>query len=140
MAAMDDLNDLLINLPGYSKLTTSMKQAALDGALMPDSFLIWPGEEGYEPTYDVYFAAIGLVGFLQAQPFVKSSSSEGTSVSVEKPDWSSLLAYYRSMSPIIRACGNTLLQRVPIPEGPHVYKTDMSGRYDHYGDVDTDLG
>lgn len=136
---MDELNALLQGLPGYALLTPAMKQAALDGARIPDSFGIWPGQDGYETTYDVYFAALTLIGFLQAQPFIKSSSSEGTSVSVEKPDWGALAAYYRAMSPICGLQGNGVLTRVAIPEGPHVRHTDMSGRGSHYGDVDTDL-
>lgn len=136
---MDELSALLENLPGYSSITMAMKQAALDGARIPDSFGVWPGEEGYETTHDVYFAALNLIGFLQAQPFIKSSSSEGTSVSVEKPDWSALADYYRAMSPICELQGNGVLTRVAIPEGPHVRHTDMSGRGSHYGDVDTDL-
>lgn len=140
MTAMEDLEALLQNLPGYSLITVGMKQAALDGALVPDSFLIWPGEEGYENTYDVYFAALNLLGFLQAQPVIRQSSSEGTSVAVDAPNWGALASYYRSQSRIVQASGNTVLQRVAIPEGPHVRHTDMSGRGSHYGDVDTDLG
>ncbi|QBZ73060.1 hypothetical protein SEA_PHERBOT_9 [Microbacterium phage Pherbot] len=140
MAALDDLNALLQNLPGFALITDTMKQAALDGARIPDSFLLWPGEEGYENTYDVYFAALTLLGFLQAQPVIRQSSSEGTSVAVDAPNWSALINYYRSQSPICRVQGNQVLQNVPIPDGPHVRKTDMSGRGSHYGDVDTDLG
>ncbi|AVJ51146.1 hypothetical protein FDJ44_gp08 [Microbacterium phage Pikmin] len=137
---MDELNSLLSNLPNYALITEDMKQAALEGARIPDEQLRWPGEDGYEATYDVFFAAITLVGFLRAQPFVNSASSEGTSVSVEKPDWDALLAYYRSQSPIVSATGNSVLQRVTIPDVPHVRRTDMSGRWDSNGDVDTDLG
>uniref|UniRef100_A0AAU6R5X5 Tail terminator n=1 Tax=Micrococcus phage Olihed TaxID=3092209 RepID=A0AAU6R5X5_9CAUD len=137
---MDELEALLANLPGYALLTPSMKQAALDGARIPDSFLIWPGEDGYETTYDPYFAALNLLGFLMAQPVVRQSSSEGTAVAVDAPSWSALAAYFRSQSYICSANGNQVLQEVPIPGGPHVYKTDMSGRWDGNGDVDTDLG
>jgi hypothetical protein len=63
---MDELNALLANLPGYASLTETQKQNALDGARIPDSFGIWPGEAGYEVTYDVYYAALTLLGFLQA--------------------------------------------------------------------------
>ena len=136
---MDELDALLANLPGYGGVTTAMKHAALDGARIPDSAGVWPGGEGYEPTYDVYFAAIGLVGFLQAQPFVKTSSSEGTSVTVDAPNWDALLNYFRSQSPIVGLNGNQVLQRVEIPEPPHVVRVDMNRR-DQYGDIDTDLG
>lgn len=140
MTAMDDLNALLANLPNASLITTNMKQAALDGARVPDSFLVWPGEPGYENTYDFFFAAYNLIAFLQAQPVVRSTSSEGTSISVDAPDWAALRDYYKSQSIIFGASGNGVLTKVLIPEGPHVLPTDMSGRWDGYGDVDTDLG
>lgn len=134
------LNGLLQSLPGYAILTAQMKQDALGAALIPDSRGIWPGQPGYTATFDIYWAAISLVGFLQAQPVVRQTSSEGTSVSVDAPNWSGLLAYYRSMSPIAQATqAGPILQAIPIPGGPHVVKTDMSGRWDGYGDVDTDL-
>lgn len=137
---MDELNALLENLPGYSSITVAMKNAALSGALIPDANGVWPGQDGYVPTYDVYFAALNLLGFMQAQPFVRQSSSEGTSVAVDAPDWGALASYYRSQSRIVQSQGGTVLQSVAIPEGPHVRRTDMSGRGPYYGDVDTDLG
>lgn len=140
MTAMDDLNALLVSLPGYGLLTPNMKQHALDGARVPDSSGVWPDQPDYEATYDVYFAAISLIGFLMAQPVVRQSSSEGTSVAVDAPNWGGLLAWYRSMSPICQSQGNDVLNLVPIPDVPHVRRTDMSGRGDEYGDVDTDLG
>lgn len=140
MTAISDLDELLSPLPNFGVLTTNMKQHALNGALVPDSAGVWPGRPNYVPTYDIYYAAVSLVGFLQAQPVVRQSSSEGTSVAVDAPNWSALLAYYRSLSPIVSAQGSRLLVAVPIPDGPHVVPTDMSGRYDDHGDVDTDLG
>lgn len=140
MSAIDDLNSLLINLPGYGLLTPDMKQRALDGALVPDSSGVWPGQPGYTATYDVYFAAISLVGFLQAQPVVRQSSSEGTSVAVDAPNWAGLVQWYQSMSPIYQAVEPGVLHVLPIPDAPHVRHTDMSGRYDGYDNVDTDLG
>lgn len=140
MSALDDLNALVSSLPNAALLTIGMKNDALAGALMPDVEGVWPGEVDYVPTYDEYFAAISLIGFLRAQPVVRQSSSEGTSVAVDAPDWSGLIAWYRSMSPIARATSNGVLQKVLIPEGPHVYRTDMSGRGSDYGNVDTDLG
>ncbi|WIC89567.1 hypothetical protein SEA_GARDENB_9 [Microbacterium phage GardenB] len=134
---MDELNALLQNLPGFALLTETQKQAALNGAQVPDSFGIWPGEEGYEVTYDVYFAALTLLGFLMAQPIVRSTSSEGTSISVDAPDWRALASYYRSQSVICNATGNGVLQRVTIPDVSHVRKVPMEGVT--YHDVDTDL-
>lgn len=141
MAAIDDLNALVSNLPNYSLLTTQQKLDALSGALIPDSAGVWPGNPGYVETNDVYFAAVGLVAFLMAQPVVRQSSSEGTSVAVDAPNWSALLAYYRSMSPISQATGNGVLRRVTIPDVPHVRRVSMgiSGG-ECYDDVDTDLG
>lgn len=141
MTAIDDLNGLLISLPGYSTLTDKMKTDALNGARIPDGAGVWPDQPGYQVTYDIYWAGISLVGFMQAQPFVKSSGSEGTQVTVEKPDWSGILTYFRSQSVIARASqSGPILTAVPIPDVPHVRRTDMSGRGDAYGDVDTDLG
>lgn len=140
MAAIDDLNALLVSLPNYSLLSNQMKMDALAGARIPDSAGVWPDESGYVSTYDIYFAAIGLIGFLRAQPIVRSSSSEGTSVSVDAPDWNGLLAWYRSMSPICMATGNNVLTRVSIPEGPHVKRVPMNLREADYDNVDTDLG
>ena len=141
MSAMDDLNALLSNLPGYALLTEGMKQAALDGALIPDPDEVWPGSTDplYVATYDVYFAALNLLGFLMAQPVVRSTSSEGTSVTVDAPGWSALANYYRSMSSIVQATGSNLLTKVLIPDGPHVRHTNMSEAVNGYDNVDTDL-
>jgi hypothetical protein len=141
MAEMDDLTALVVNLPGAGLLTTKMKADALASALVPDATGVWPGRDGYSYTYDVYFAATKLIGFLMAQPVVRQSSSEGTSVAVDAPQWGSLLAYYRSMSPIAQATSGGVLVPIAIPDGPHVYRTDMSGHGgDGYDDVDTDVG
>lgn len=134
------LDDLLKSLPGYLLLTEAMKNAALSGALIPDADGVWPGQDGYVPTHDVYFAALNLLGFLQAQPVVTNTSSEGTSVTVSKPEWAALVRYYRSQSPIINATGQDVLTRIVIPDVPHVVPTDMSGRGSHYGDINTDIG
>lgn len=139
MAEMEELTELISSLPNASLLTDRMKQDALAGARVPDSNNVWPGNPGYAATYDVYYAAVGLVGFLQAQPVVRQSSSEGTSVAVDAPNWSGLIAWYRSMSPIAQATRPGVLGIIPIPGGPHVRRTDMSGRTDGYDNVDTDL-
>lgn len=141
MTALEDLTALVVGLPNSVLLTDTLKQKALDGALIPDSLNVWPGNVGYVPTYDEFYAAISLVGFLQAQPVIRQSSSEGTSVSVDAPNWGGLLAYYRSMSPIAQATGSGVLGSFAIPGGSHVYRTDMSGRGGgYYDNVDTDLG
>lgn len=140
MTATEDLTALLANLPGASLITSAQYASALAGALVPDSFGVWPGRPGYEATHDIYFAALSLLAFLQAQPVVRQSSSEGTSVAVDAPNWAGLAAYYRSQSRICSAYGDGLLVPVTIPDMPHVVRTDMSGRGTDHGDVDTDLG
>ena len=138
MATLYDLDGIMSSLPGYDVLTTDMKQRALDGALIPDDAGVWPGGAGYVDTHDVYYAAASLIGFLQAQPTVRQTSSEGTSVTVQPMDWGALAQWYRSMSPICQAQGGAVLVQVPIPGPTHVVRTDMTGRCDEYGDVDTD--
>lgn len=140
MAAIDDLNGLLSPLPGYDVLSPTMKTNALNMALIPDGAGVWPGQPGYQTTYDIFWAAMSLVGYMQAQPFVKQAASEGTSTTVDRPDWAGILNYFRSQSVIAQANGSgPVLQAIPIPDGPHVIPTDMTGRWDGYGDVDTDL-
>lgn len=134
------LNELLSTLPGYDLLTDTMKTAAMSGALIPDSEGRWPGQEDYVSTYDIYFAALKLLPFLQAQPVVTSAGSEGTSVSVKPTDWNAIIAFYRGNSLIIQATDNDVLRVVPIPDPPHVVRVPMNDRGGYYGDIDTDLG
>lgn len=141
MAVVDDLTALVAALPNAALLTDSMKQTALAGAAIPDGAGVWPGKPNYQPTYDIYFAAISLIGFLAAQPVVRQVGSEGTSVSVDAPNWAGLLAYYRSQSPISQATAGGVLNVLPIPDGPHVVPTNMTGldsfgRREDYGDTD----
>ena len=140
MTAMDDLNGLLAPLPGFVVLSPAMKEQALAMALVPDADGVWPGQPAYVETYDVYWAGISLLAYMMAQPFVKQAASEGTSTTVEGPNWAGVLAFFRSQSRIYAATQGSVLRAIPIPDGPHVLPTDMSGRWDDYGDVDTDLG
>lgn len=133
------LNELLSTLPGYALITDTMRTAAMSGALIPDENGVWPGQPGYIDTYDVYFAALKLVPFLQAQPVVTSAGSEGTNVSVKPADWEAIIAFYRSNSPIVQATSGDVLQVVPIPDPPHVRRVNMRDRSGYYGDVDTDV-
>lgn len=138
MTALDDLNGLLANLPGFSLLTEPMKQTALDHSLVPDGLGVWPGQAGYQATYDVYWAAMGLIGFLQAQPVVRQTSSEGTSVAVDAPNWAGLLGYYKSMSKIASVAHSDVLTLVEIPDVPHVQRVNMNDGGDLSVNVDTD--
>lgn len=140
MAAIDDLNALVTNLPGSSLLTVLMKTDALASALIPDAAGVWPAQVGYVSTYDLYFAAGGLIAFLQAQPVVRQSSSEGTSVAVDAPNWSGLATWYRSMSVISQNSNHGVLHRVAIPEGPHVFAVPMSYGGAASDNIDTDVG
>lgn len=137
---MEELNNLLNVLAGYGVLTPQMKQSALDSSLIPDTNGVWPDQPGYETTYDVYFAALRLIPILAAQPVITSASSEGTSASVKPTDWSALIQSYRGLSVIIQATGSGVLNRVPIPDVPHVRRVPMNDRGGYYGDVDTDIG
>lgn len=142
MAALDDLTGLLANLPNADMLSEKQKQDALAGALVPDGLGVWPGKPGYQETFDIYWAALSLLGFLAAQPIVTASASEGTSVTVSAPSWGGLAAYYRNLSPIARASTGAVLRSIPIPATPHVTRVDMSdedwkGRRASYGDVNT---
>lgn len=142
MTALEDLTALVANLPNSSLLNDTMKNRALAGALMPDVNKVWPGNDAYINTYDIYYAAISLIGFLQAQPVVRQSSSEGTSVAVDAPQWDGLITWYKSMSPIFQATGISVLGFIEIPDGDHVHRTNMhdysnSGRFG-FDNVDTD--
>lgn len=139
MATLDDLNALLSSLPGYSILTDGMKNAALAGALVPDVNGVWPGQPDYINTYDIYYAAYNLIGFLKAQPVVTGSSSEGTSVTVQAPDWSALLAYYKGQSQVL-GYARDVLTPVPIPDLPHVSRVNMRGEGSYGAGIDTSLG
>lgn len=139
MAAIDDLNALLASLPGFALLSNSMKLAALENAVVPDSTGLWPGQPGYTATYDPYWAALGLIGFLQAQPVIRQSSSEGTSVAVDAPQWDTLIAYYKGQSKIAQATqAGPILNEITIPGVPHVRRVDMRHGGGDYDDVDTD--
>lgn len=140
MTAADDLKALVVSLPGADNITDNMIEKALAGSLMPDANGVWPGQEGYIETQDIYWAAVSLVAFLSALPVIRSASSEGTAMSQDAPSWGGLTAYYKSMSPIAQATSSTVLGSIPIPATPHVYRTNMNERGSQYGDVDTDLG
>ena len=135
-----ELNKLLSALPGYSMLNDSMKTAAMLSARIPDSAGRWPADALYEPTYDLYFASLSLLPFLQAQPQVTSAGSEGTSVTATQFNWGSIRDFYRGLSPIYQDGGNAVLKVLPIPDPPHVVRVPMRNVGGYYGDVDTDIG
>jgi hypothetical protein len=136
------LDEILAGLPNASMLTTTMKETALHQSAIPDANGVWPGKSGYSDTFDIYWAAIQLISFLKAQPFVNQTASEGTSITVSRPDWGALVAYYQSMSPIAGATAAPALSYINIPSTPVAVKVDMNdedwkGRRTSYGDVNT---
>lgn len=135
---MDQLEEVLKPLPGYEELSEKLKLSALDDAVIPDSEGRWPGETGYKPTYDVYYAALQLVLYLKSLPSVTTATSEGTSVTTKPADWDAVLWFLRSKSKILRKT-SAVLQIVPIPEDNYIYPTDMSGKGDNSYDTDTDM-
>jgi len=141
MTALDDLTALVVSLPNAPLLTDTMKQDALNAALIPDVNNVWPGSDGYQTTYDIYFAATRLIGFLMAQPVVRQSSSEGTSVAVDAPNWQQLLTYYGSMSLILGVRQQAVLTEVIIPDSRRIVRVDMHNDdgSEYYDNVDTDV-
>lgn len=125
---METLNSLLDSLPNSALVSDKMRLDALEASIIPDSEGRLPGSEDYAPTYDPYYAAYRLIPFLQAQSVVTATSSEGTSVTATPPDWSGLIAYYRSMSHIL-GLQDDVIHVIPIPDDSHVKRTDMSGGY-----------
>lgn len=108
------LDDLLAAYPGYDRIGTQAKAAALNQAVTPDSGGRLPGSEGWQPTYDYAYAAILLLPALQAQAQATTVTSEGTTVSTTVADWRALRAFLASMSPICRG-QQGVLQAVYLP-------------------------
>lgn len=131
---MDELNQLLAGLPGVDKLSDSVKQQMLEQSLVPDTEGRDPYTEGYTKTYDTAYAAWLLVGVLSAFPMVTSAGSEGTSVSMTRPDWEALKRSFAVLSPIMAR--QDTLRVLRLPPDPYVRHRNMLGRYD---DVNTSI-
>jgi len=132
---MDELNQLLLNLPNQDKLTETMKQKALNLSLIPDTSGKWPSQTGYEVTYDSAYAALLLVAQLRSMPVTTSASSESTSASQTAPDWDSACVFYQSISPIYLSQVGSGLGRIDIKMPPHAHRRYMGGDYD----IDTSM-
>ena len=112
MAALDDLHDM-VNADTEPTLNDLDLQAALDSALVPDSNGVWPGQPGYQPTYDLYWAAAetstlrAMRAAMSATQTVTKVTSEGSTFEVEQsaPDWAALGRRWRAMSQIGREIG-----------------------------------
>lgn len=135
---MEELEQLLKSLPGYDLVTEGMKHKALQGARIPDADGNMPGDRKYVPTYDAYFAAYGLVGFMQAQPAVTTASSEGTSVTTTGYNWDGLRQWLRANSAICQSTDADVFTVIPIPNTHPVTRTNMHGG-GPYDDHDTDV-
>lgn len=131
---MDELDQLLAGLPGVDKLSDSVKRQMLERSLVPDAEGRNPHTEGYIATYDTAYAAWLLVGVLSAFPMVTSAGSEGTSVSMTRPDWEALKRSFAVLSPIM--CRQDVLRILRLPPDPYVRPRNMLDRHD---DVNTSL-
>lgn len=134
---MEELEQLLKSLPGYDLVTEGMKHKALQGARIPDADGNMPGDRKYVPTYDAYFAAYGLVGFMQAQPNVVTASSEGTSITTTRFNWDGLRQWLRSNSTICQSTDADVFTIIPVPDTKPVVHTAMyEGGSDDNQDTD----
>ena len=97
---MPTLDDVLALIPGGDVVSQAMRESALAKSLIPDSSGHLPGEQGYTPTHDAFYAALTLLGVVRAQPAVTTASSESTSISSTPPDWASLEGWLRSQSAV----------------------------------------
>lgn len=122
---MPTLDDVLALIPGGDVVSQAMRESALAKSLIPDSSGHLPGEQGYTPTHDAFYAALTLLGVVRAQPAVTTASSESTSISTTTPDWPSLEAWLRSQSVICRS--QDTLTTIPITYADYTTKVYMEG-------------
>lgn len=135
---MDTLDGLLAWLPNAVNLPLEMKEVALSQSVVPDVDGNLPGSDDYVTTYDPYYAAFILTSLLEAQPQVTNASSEGTSVAATLPNWDSIRSYYRSLSPILSSQSD-VITLIPIPDQPHVRRTNMREAGGYFDDLNTDF-
>lgn len=122
---MPTLDDVLALIHGGDVVSQAMRESALAKSLIPDSSGHLPGERGYTPTHDVFYAALTLLGVVRAQPAVTTASSESTSISSTPPDWTSLEGWLRSQSVICR--NQDALTVIPITYDDYITKVYMEG-------------
>lgn len=139
MTAIDDLNAIVSTLPGANTVSAVLKNAALAKSQVPDSAGVWPGDAGYVPTYDVFYAASVVASFLSSQSEVTATSSEGSSVTVTPTNWSAVISSFLGMSTIVAARTADVLRVVELPCDPHVRPVPMGGGWGD-SDYDTDMG
>lgn len=112
MTALEDLK-AIIDVGTPPPLTDTDLQHALGQSLTPDNAGRWPGSDGYQPTYDLSWAAAELYDLrairAAAQPVeeVTRVTSEGTTFEVKtnRVDWAALARRWRAKSQIGQAIG-----------------------------------
>ena len=110
--ALDRLAEL-VDQAASPTLSETDLQAALAASLIPDAAGVWPGQPGYQPTYDLYWAAAetstlrAMRAAMSATQTVTKVTSEGSTFEVEQsaPDWAALGRRWRAMSQIGREIG-----------------------------------
>ena len=110
--ALDRLAEL-VDPDAFPTLSETDLQAALDASLIPDTAGVWPGQPGYQPTYDLYWAAAetstlrAMRAAMSATQTVTKVTSEGSTFEVEQsaPDWAALGRRWRAVSQIGRETG-----------------------------------
>lgn len=94
-------------------LTDQELLTALDASLLPDEDGVWPGRDGYQPSYDVLWAAAetcltrATKQALEGTRTLTRFSSEGSTFEVAEtsPDWGKLAQTWRARSQIGQAIG-----------------------------------
>ena len=122
---MPTLHDVLALIPGGDVVSQAMRESALAKSLIPDSSGHLPGERGYTPTHDVFYAALTLLGVVRAQPAVTTASSESTSISATTPNWPFLEGWLCSQSVICR--NQDALTVIPITYDDYITRAYMGG-------------
>ncbi len=110
--AFDKL-DQMVTMTASPALSVEDLHAALAASLIPDAAGVWPGQPGYQPTYDLYWAAAetstlrAMRVAMSATQTVTKVTSEGSTFEVEQsaPDWAALSRRWRAMSQIGREIG-----------------------------------
>lgn len=133
---MQELKELLSAAPGIDKVPETVLIKALAKSLVPDEDGNFPGADDYTSTYDVYFAALYVVGWLRALPQVTAAGSEGTNITTTPFDWDSLAEHFRSMSDIASLSDGFTI--IPVHASNPLVRVNMrDGGY--FDDRDTDI-
>ena len=118
----------LVNPAASPALSNTDLRAALDASQIPDAAGVWPGRDGYQPTYDVLWAAAetcvirAMRASLVPSETVTRIESEGSSFAVQQsgPDWGALAHRWRTQSQIGQQIGYGDLLGVVEIEQPDI--------------------